>query len=257
MNDLPFSTACVVLPTYNEAGNLPPMVAAIRQHGDFGILVVDDNSPDGTGRIADELAAATPRMHVLHRETKQGLGPAYLAGFARATELGYRFVFQMDADFQHDPAELPNLLATACGPDNNPDGSAGGADLVLGSRYVRGGRIPDWAWHRRLISWAGNTFARIGCGFRIHDYTTGFRCIRVEQLHQLDLQRVRASGYSFLIELAAAFGISGMRVREIPIAFGVRLHGESKMSLRIALEALRTVMRVFARRLLWRNYRKR
>jgi dolichol-phosphate mannosyltransferase len=188
---------------------------------------VDDNSPDGTGQIADRLAAELPAVEVLHRPGKAGLGHAYLAGFARALADGAEFVIEMDADFSHDPRYLPHLIA-----------AARDADLVLGSRYVEGGGVKDWGLIRRLISRGGGIYARWILGVQVHDLTGGFKCIRRRVLETIDLNSVRAEGYVFQIEVTYRALLAGFTVREIPIVFTDRTVGTSKMSSRIALEAM-------------------
>jgi dolichol-phosphate mannosyltransferase len=223
----------LVIPTYNEADNLPNIVraaaATLEQAapGDHRILVVDDNSPDGTGAIADQLAEESETIEVLHRAAKSGLGQAYLAGFARALEGGAQLVIEMDADFSHDPAYLVPLLA-----------AAEDADLVLGSRYVPGGGVRDWGLLRRLISRGGGLYARAILRVHVRDLTGGFKCIRREVLEAIDLPSVRAQGYGFQIEVTYRAVLAGFRVREIPIVFTDRAVGSSKMSTRIALEAM-------------------
>jgi dolichol-phosphate mannosyltransferase len=221
----------LVLPTYNEAENIEPIVAAaLPQLASTGlehrILVVDDGSPDGTGQIADRLAAANPAVEVLHRTSKDGIGPAYLAGFARALEGGAELVMEMDSDFSHDPADIPRLVAAAAD-----------ADLVLGSRYVPGGGVEDWGLGRRFISRGGSLYARILLGVRVHDLTGGFKCFRRSVLERLDLSHVDADGYGFQIELTYRALKAGFRVEEVPIRFRDRRVGSSKMSARIAVEA--------------------
>ena len=224
--------ACVVLPTYNEHDNLPAIVPAIlRASPLLDVLVVDDNSPDGTGRIADELAAREPRVRVLHRERKEGLGRAYLAGFDVALRQGYGRILEMDADFSHDPERLPLLLATD-------------ADLVLGSRYVPGGGTVNWGASRRLLSWAGSLYARSILGLPVRDLTGGFKCFRREVLEALDLKTVRTRGYAFQIELTYRALMRGFRVVEVPITFVDRRVGKSKMDRSIVLEALTAVWRI-------------
>ena len=226
-------TVWLVIPTYNEAENLANIVraaaAALEQAapGDHRILIVDDNSPDGTGAIADRLAAEYDWVEVLHRPAKSGLGQAYLAGFARALEGGAQLLIEMDADFSHDPAYLPQLLA-----------AAEDVDLVLGSRYVPGGGVRDWGLLRRLISRGGGLYARTVLRVDVRDLTGGFKCIRREVLEAIDLPSVRAQGYGFQIEVTYRAILAGFRVREIPIVFTDRAVGSSKMSTRIALEAM-------------------
>jgi len=221
----------VCLPTYNEAENLRPMVAAILAAvPQVEILVVDDNSPDGTGRIADELAAAEPRVQVLHRAGKEGLGRAYLAAFAWALARDYGLVLEMDCDFSHDPRYLPAMLA-----------AAERADLVLGSRYVDGGGTVNWGIGRKIMSRGGSLYARSILGLRVRDLTGGFKCFRREVLEAIDLASVQCSGYAFQIELTYRAVRKGFRVEEIPIVFEDRRVGHSKMSRRILLEAIRKV----------------
>jgi dolichol-phosphate mannosyltransferase len=222
--------AWLILPTYNEAENIGPMVRAAREQlrdGD-AILVVDDNSPDGTGAIADELAHQIDGVQVLHRPGKQGLGRAYLAGFAHALASGADYVLEMDADFSHDPHDIPRLIQTA----------EEGADLVLGSRYVAGGSVTDWGLLRKLVSRGGSWYARVVLGVKVRDLTGGFKCFRRSVLEALDLNAVHADGYGFQIELTYRTIKAGFRVVEIPIVFRDRRVGESKMNARIALEAV-------------------
>ncbi len=226
--------ALVVLPTYNEAENLAQVVKAILAASErLEILVVDDNSPDGTGQLADTLAAQETRLHVLHRERKEGLGRAYLAGFRWALAHPYRLILEMDADFSHDPAHLPALLS-----------AAEGADLVLGSRYVAGGGTENWGLLRRLISRGGSLYARLVLGVAVRDLTGGFKCFRRETLERLDLDTVRSEGYSFQIELTYRALNLGMRVVEVPIVFADRRVGKSKMSRHIFAEAAMMVVRL-------------
>jgi dolichol-phosphate mannosyltransferase len=223
--------ALVCLPTYDERENLAPMVEAIlRVAPGVEILVIDDSSPDGTGALADRIAAGEPRVHVLHRAGKEGLGKAYLAGFAWALGRGYGLVLEMDCDFSHDPRYLPELLAAAAG-----------ADLVLGSRYVPGGGTRNWGLLRRLLSRGGSLYARTILGLRVRDLTGGFKCFRREVLEGIDLASVSCTGYAFQIELTWRAVRRGFRVREVPIVFEDRRVGKSKMSRRIVLEALRKV----------------
>jgi dolichol-phosphate mannosyltransferase len=223
----------LVVPTYNEAENLEALVQAatkaLRKASPEGfvMLVVDDNSPDGTGRLADRLAAERDELRVLHLPGKDGLGPAYLAGFEEALAGGAAYVLEMDADFSHDPDDLGRLLAAA----------RDGADLVLGSRYVPGGGVTDWGVVRRLISRGGSLYARVLLGLDQHDLTGGFKCFRRATLEAIDLPTVRAKGYAFQIELTYRAARSGLRVVEVPIVFRERQVGQSKMSSRIAAEA--------------------
>src|SRR3954452_19838801 len=222
--------AWLILPTYNEAENIGPVVRAARtqlRDGDT-ILIVDDNSPDGTGHLADALATELPDVRVLHRPGKQGLGRAYLAGFDQALTHGAELVLEMDSDFSHDPKDIPRLIAAA----------EAGADLVLGSRYVPGGSVTDWGLLRRLISRGGSWYARIILGVKVRDLTGGFKCFRRVVLERLDLHSVHADGYGFQIELTYRAIKAGFRVEEIPIVFRERRVGESKMTARIALEAV-------------------
>lgn len=218
----------VILPTYNEAGNIERMVEAVGPKLGAGdrILIADDNSPDGTGRIADGLARDDARVEVLHRPAKEGLGPAYIAGFRRALEGGAGLVVQMDADFSHDPAYLPRLIAASAL-----------ADLVLGSRYVPGGGITEWGATRRLISRGGSLYSRIVLGVPVRDLTGGFKCFRREVLEAIDLDTVAASGYSFQVEMTYRVLKAGFEVLEVPITFRERQAGNSKMSTSIVIEA--------------------
>ena len=229
--------AWIVLPTYNEAENLEPIVTALLPRlaaaaasevsgGDHRVLVVDDASPDGTGRIADALAARHAAVEVLHRPAKEGLGPAYVAGFRRALAAGASLVLEMDADFSHDPADVPRLVA-----------GAADADLVLGSRYVDGGGVAGWGRLRRLVSRGGCLYARAVLRVPVRDLTGGFKCFRADALERLLRGGVRTDGYGFQIELTYRALRAGMRVREIPIVFSERRAGASKMTARIALEA--------------------
>ncbi len=226
------SGAWLILPTYNEAENLEPLVrAALPRLEASGlphtVLVVDDGSPDGTGQIADGLAAELEPVQVLHRQRKEGLGRAYLAGFALALEGGADLVLEMDSDFSHDPADLPRLIA-----------AAGAADLVLGSRYVPGGGIDDWGFVRRTLSYGGCVYARALLGIPVRDLTGGFKCFRRRVLETIDLSDVHADGYGFQIELTYRAVRAGFSVTEVPIRFRERRVGTSKMDARIALEAV-------------------
>jgi dolichol-phosphate mannosyltransferase len=221
--------AWLVLPTYNEAANIAAIVEAARASlpEDARILIVDDNSPDGTGRIADELAAADPAIEVLHRPGKEGLGPAYIAGFRHSLAAGAGFVMEMDSDFSHDPRDLPRLLAAA----------QAGADVVIGSRYVAGGGVTDWSLLRRAISRGGSLYASLVLGVRQRDLTGGFKCFRRAVLETIDLDSVVAKGYVFQVEMTYRALRAGFTVREVPIVFRDRQVGESKMSAAIAVEA--------------------
>jgi dolichol-phosphate mannosyltransferase len=228
----PVREAWLVLPTYNEAENLASLVRSAlpeleRSGHPHKLLVVDDDSPDGTGRIADRLAAELEPVEVLHRGRKQGLGRAYLAGFAVALERGAGLVLEMDSDFSHDPADLPRLIA-----------ASETADLVLGSRYMPGGGITDWGPVRRALSRGGSWYARTVLGLPLRDLTGGFKCFRREVLEALDLNGVHADGYGFQIELTYRAVKAGFAVAEIPILFRERRLGESKMTARIAVEAV-------------------
>ena len=219
----------ICLPTYNERENLEAMVRALGDLGQEGleVLVIDDDSPDGTGEIADRLAAKLPWVHVLHRERKEGLGPAYLAGFRHALELGADLVFEMDCDFSHDPADVPRLAAAA---EN--------ADLVLGSRYVEGGGTRNWGLVRRFISRGGSLYAQVLLQLGIRDLTGGFKCYRRVVLERIDLDAISSLGYAFQIETTYRTLRAGFRVVEVPITFSDREVGGSKMSNAIVLEAI-------------------
>jgi dolichol-phosphate mannosyltransferase len=222
--------ATICLPTYNELENLESMVRALHavlRDGDR-VLVVDDASPDGTGELADELAAELSFLDVLHRPGKQGLGPAYIAGFRRALADGAELVLEMDCDFSHDPAAVPQLIAAA----------ESGADLVLGSRYVPGGAIPNWGAMRRFISLGGNVYAQVWLSSRIRDLTGGFKCFRARVLETIDLDAIGSKGYAFQIETTYRVLKAGFEVVEVPISFSDRELGHSKMSKTIVLEAI-------------------
>jgi len=235
----------LVLPTYNEAENLAPIVAAVLQKlpSSARVLIVDDNSPDDTGEIADRLAAEHEQVEVLHRPRKEGLGPAYLAGFRQALAAGAGLIVEMDADFSHEPAYLPRLLE-----------AAERADLVIGSRYVPGGGIGDWGALRRAISRGGSAYARFVLGVGVHDLTGGFKCFRREVLEAIDLDSVSARGYAFQVELTYRALQRGFRVVEVPIVFRDRRVGSSKMDRSIVLEA---IWRVPLLRLGGRNRKRR
>ncbi|MFI5226271.1 MAG: polyprenol monophosphomannose synthase [Candidatus Limnocylindrales bacterium] len=220
----------VVLPTYNEAENIGPITSAILENlAEASLLVVDDGSPDGTGRLADELAAADPRIHVRHRPAKQGLGRAYLDGFGQVLGAGAAVVIQMDSDWSHDPTALPSLI----GPILD-----GEADLVIGSRYVAGGSVVDWGLGRRLVSRGGSLFARVVLGLRPSDLTGGFKAWRSETLAGIPFDGIHAGGYVFQIEMTYRASRAKARIREVPITFRDRRVGQSKMSRRIVVEAL-------------------
>ena len=219
----------VIMPTYNEIESLEGMLGRIRSAiPEADVLVVDDSSPDGTGQLADRLASGDPAVTVLHRTTKDGLGQAYLAGFAIALDRGYRFIAEIDADGSHDPAELPRMLQLA----------RGGAGLVIGSRWVEGGSVRNWPWHRQAISRAGNVYSRVMLRSGIHDITAGFRIFGADALRSLDLTHVSSHGYCFQVELAWRLERSGHAVAEHPITFVERESGESKMHSGIVAEAL-------------------
>jgi dolichol-phosphate mannosyltransferase len=227
--------ALVVIPTYNEAANLPQLVPQVlAQDSRLEVLVVDDASPDGTGQLADGLAQREPRVHVLHREGKLGLGTAYIVGFRWALEHGYDYVFEMDADFSHDPAHLKEFLKAAAT-----------ADLVLGSRYL-GGRVTvvNWPIARLMLSYWANVYARWVTGLRIWDLTGGFKCFRTKVLQAIDLSEVRSNGYAFQIEMSVRAWRKGFRLAEVPIVFVDRTEGQSKMNRRIVREAIWIVPRL-------------
>jgi dolichol-phosphate mannosyltransferase len=218
----------VVIPTYNERDNIRSIVARTRAAAPMvEVLVADDASPDGTGHLADELAAVDPAVHVMHRPGKEGLGSAYLAGFAWAAEHGFGVVVEMDADGSHQPEQLPRLLE-----------ALNGADVVLGSRWVPGGEVLNWPASRKALSVGGNTYARFVLGLPLRDATGGFRAYRLSALQKLDLDTVRSQGYCFQVELAWRAWRAGMRVVEVPITFVERQRGRSKMSRAIVAEAL-------------------
>ena len=232
----PTPAVWVIVPTYDEAENIRPITAAILGSLPAAtILVVDDGSPDGTGQIADELAASDPRIRVRHRTAKQGLGRAYLDGFGIALDGGATVVAQMDADFSHDPAVLPALVAPI---------EAGEADLVIGSRYTNGGGVVDWGIGRRLISRGGSLFARIVLGLRPSDLTGGFKAWRSSTLAAVPFDGIHAGGYVFQIEMTYRASRAGARIREVPITFRDRRVGQSKMSRRIVVEALVVVVQL-------------
>ncbi|MFK7895401.1 MAG: polyprenol monophosphomannose synthase [Myxococcota bacterium] len=218
----------IVLPTYDEAENLPLIVPEIlAQSPDVQVLVVDDNSPDGTGKLADALVAESDRVHVLHRKEKQGLGAAYRAGIARALELGADQVIQMDADFSHPPDEIKTLLR-----------EIETHDVVLGSRYLTGITVVNWPIERILLSYFGNQYAKRATGLPISDMTGGFRCVRRAMLEKMGIERIKADGYAFQIEMNFRFVHAGAKIKEIPFFFLDRTRGESKLSWKIGFEAL-------------------
>jgi dolichol-phosphate mannosyltransferase len=225
---------CVIIPTYNERENLPRLVPEVlEQSPEIQVLVVDDASPDGTGEVADELAARHPRVHVIHRPGKRGLGTAYVTGFRWALDRRFELVFEMDADFSHDPRHLREFL-----------GLAPHADLVLGSRYLNGVTVVNWPMKRLILSYAANAYARFVTGVQVSDLTGGFRCYHRRVLEALDLESVRSSGYAFQIEMAYRTWRKGFRIAETPIIFIDRNVGVSKMSRRIVWEAAWMVWRL-------------
>jgi len=243
--DLSGAGALVIIPTYDERDNLPRLIAAVHEVvPQVHVLVVDDNSPDGTGQLADEIAARDPRVHTLHRAGKMGLGTAYIAGFRWALERDYRFVFEMDADFSHQPKYLPELLAATAD-----------ADLVLGCRYIPGGGTEDWTWFRRFVSKGGNLYARTVMGLPFRDLTGGFKCFRRSVLETIDLSAVASKGYAFQIELTYRTHLAGFRIAEVPIVFPDRRVGQSKMSGRIVREAMINVVKLRLSRKLRRDAR--
>ncbi len=232
---MPEERGLVIIPTYNEATNLQTLLPEVLdQDSRLEVLVVDDNSPDGTGQIADEIATREPRVHVLHRSEKQGLGTAYRAGFRWALERDYEYVFEMDADRSHDPGHLSEFLREAAD-----------ADLVLGSRYLDGRvTVVNWPMSRLMLSYAANIYARVVTGLRVCDATGGFKCFRRRVLEALDLDAVRSNGYSFQIEMSFRAYRKGFRIKEIPIVFTDRAEGHSKMSGSIIREAVWMVWRL-------------
>jgi len=236
--------ALVVIPTYNEAANVADVLARVITAAPVDVLVVDDNSPDGTAELAEAFGTANGRVEVLRRPAKAGLGSAYRAGFRHGLARGYDVLVEMDADLQHDPDALPGLLAAI----------ERGARLAVGSRYMAGGHVPSWGWHRRALSRYGNLYARVLLGLSTNDATSGFRAYHRDALAAIDLDTVRADGYGFQIEMAYMVEQAGGLIEEVPITFGERQRGESKMSSRIVAEALVLVTwwavrdRVFRRR---------
>jgi dolichol-phosphate mannosyltransferase len=222
--------AIVCLPTYNERANIEPMLHALAPLG-VRVLVIDDNSPDGTGELADRLAVELGFVSVLHRDRKEGLGPAYLAGFRRSLAEEVEYVLEMDCDFSHDPADVLRLI----------DACEGGADVALGSRYVTGGGTENWGRSRRLVSAGGSWYARTLLGVSVHDLTGGFKCYRRRVLERIDLDAIRAKGYAFQIETTYRALRAGFTVVEVPIRFSDRTAGHSKMSRAIFLEAVARV----------------
>ncbi len=224
----------IIIPTYNELDNLQPLLKAVSQNApESDVLIVDDNSPDGTGQLADKLAENDTHIHVMHRTGKLGLGTAYIAGFKYAIANGYDAAFEMDADFSHDPTYLPDFLTAI---EN--------ADLVIGSRYIRGGSTPNWSLLRRFISNGGNIYARLLLGMRVHDCTAGYRCYHRQVLEAIDLDTIQSQGYAFQVELAYRVQKHGFRIVEIPIVFKDRRVGKSKMSRKIFIEGFLRVLQM-------------
>ena len=239
--------ALVIVPTYNERENIVPLAERIVSLPvPVDLLVVDDNSPDGTGQLADELAAKHPTVHVLHRQEKDGLGRAYLAGFKWALARDYQFVMEMDADFSHNPEDIPKFLK-----------AAEDADLVLGSRYCNGIRVINWPLRRLMLSMGAARYVRIITGLPVTDPTGGFKCFRRRALESLDLDQVRSNGYSFQIELTHKIWRQGMKIVEVPIIFTDRFQGSSKMSGAIVREAVTMVWRLWFQNGLRRSPRKK
>jgi dolichol-phosphate mannosyltransferase len=223
----------IIIPTYNEIDNLRPLLSQIFSYAlETDILIVDDNSPDGTGKLADEIRIENPLVNVLHRPGKQGLGTAYIAGFKYAIEHGYDAAFEMDADFSHDPRYLPDFLK-----------AIEDADLVIGSRYIPGGDTPNWSILRRLISGGGNIFARLMLGIPVYDSTAGYRCYRRRVLESIDLDTIQSQGYAFQVELAYRVTQKGFKIVETPIVFMDRRVGKSKMSRKIVIEGFTYVLK--------------
>jgi dolichol-phosphate mannosyltransferase len=236
--------ALIIIPTYNEAENLDPLIAqilALNSCIPLDILVIDDNSPDGTGDIADRLSQTHPNVHALHRPGKMGLGTAYVQGFAWATERGYDYIFEMDCDFSHHPRYLPTFLE-----------KIRTSDLVIGSRYVKGGRTPDWGLMRKLISRGGNTFARLMLNLKTHDCTGGYRCYRREILEHIPWEDINLQGYGFQVSAVYYVEQMGGKVVEFPIVFEDRRVGQSKMSTKIFIEAFTYVIKMAIQRRFFR-----
>ena len=233
---MPEVQAIAIVPTYNEIENLEPLVRQLLAlPANLGVIVVDDNSPDGTGKVADRLAAEDTRVWVIHRPAKLGLGTAYKAGFARALDLGASLILTMDADFSHDPRYIPAMLA-----------KAQTCDLVIGSRYVQGGGAQDCVAWRVLLSRGANLFAKAMLGLQVHDCTAGFRCYRRRVLEKIDLEGILSEGYSFLIEMLYRIQQGGFRVGEVPILFVNRRRGASKISRNEIVRAVGTVLRLWS-----------
>lgn len=223
----------VILPMYNEINNIEPMVKSLRSLDiDFDILIIDDNSPDGTGKVADQIAGEDKKVIVIHREGKLGLGTAYICGFKYALKNGYDYILGMDSDFSHNPSDVPRLFAEA----------TQGADLVTGSRYIGGVRVNNWEFSRLLLSKGANFYANMILRAGIKDFTTGFRCYRSAALRQIDFSHIKAKGYGFLIEMTYRFFKKGLLVKEVPIMFSGREKDKSKMSMGIKLEAFFAVL---------------
>lgn len=223
----------VVIPTYDEKDNVRPMAEAVlKQSPDIELLFCDDNSPDGTGRIIDEMVASNPRIHVLHRQAKEGLGRAYIAGFGEAMRLGTEKIVQMDCDFSHDPNDLPRMIAAD-------------ADCVIGSRYVKGGKTVGWPFKRKLISRLGGLFVRIVTGMPVKDPTGGFKCWKKSTLEKIDYTTVESAGYSFQLEMNHRTWFRGLKIVEIPISFSDRQVGYSKITTGIAVESVKIVLHLW------------
>jgi dolichol-phosphate mannosyltransferase len=222
----------VIVPTYNESENIERIAQSVRSLG-YDLLIVDDGSPDGTGDIADALSGPDSGILVLHRAEKNGLGPAYIAGFDKGLALGYDILCEMDADFSHDPEDLPRLIGAV----------EAGADLAIGSRYVPGGDTEGWPWHRRALSRGGNAYASVLLGLSVRDATAGFRAFRDTTLRKIDPATCQASGYGFQVEMAWRTERAGLEIVEVPITFKDRVNGESKMDATIALEAIGLITR--------------
>jgi len=221
-------TALVIVPTYNEALNIEPLLAAILAQGpEFDVLVIDDNSPDGTGDLVEKIIAQTPRVQLRRRPGKLGLGTAYIFGFKLALQQGYSFIFEMDADFSHQPHYLPILLSMAVRD----------ADVAVGSRNVPGAKVVNWSWKRNVLSKGGNIYARLICGIPVHDFTGGFKCFRADVLRTIDLDAIQSTGYGFQVEVNYRCAKAGFRLVEYPIIFPDRVAGQSKMSGSIIREA--------------------
>ena len=241
------SPTVIIVPTYNERDNLPQLISRLMaQPAELDVLVVDDNSPDGTGGLADEIASTNSRVHVLHRPQKNGLGRAYIAGFRWALERGYDFIFEMDADFSHNPKDVPHFLDAAIKQN---------ADLVLGSRYANGIRVINWPIQRLLLSLAAARYVQVITGMPISDPTGGFKCFRRSALSAIDINTVESNGYSFQIELTHRVWRRGLKIAEVPIIFTDRFQGTSKMSKNIVYEALWMVWKLWFQNALSRTPR--